>query len=232
VYGGGVSVLRRLIVAVCALAMLTASLAVTGAGAHSTGPAGATASKKKCPKGKKLVTVTKHGKKTKVCKKKKATPAPPPCRLATSSCAIPAPTGVFEAPGKTLEGEAAKPFLTKYLLNSTFTDCPTGWPSCGGFEDRYSHTTDSTFYQCLLRPTSGSDVKSVGEYGVDNARIEADGSWTFHERIGWYGYVSSFEWHVAANGVVEGAYQSHENVGTPEKLGPLQYVSGARDCSY
>ena len=221
------SVLRRLIVAVCALALLTASFAVAGASAHSAGPAGAAASKKKCPKGKKLVTVSKHGKKVKVCKKKK-TPTPVPAPTPTPT----PPTGIFEAPGKTLEGEAAKPFLQKYLLNSRFTDCPTGWPSCGGFEDRYSHTADNTFYQCLLRPTSGSDVKSVGEYGVDNARIEADGSWTFHERIGWYGYVSSFEWHVAANGVVEGAYQSHENVGTPEKLGPLQYVSGARDCSY
>ncbi len=130
-----------------------------------------------------------------------------------------------------LEGEAAKPFLTKYLLNSRFTDCPTGWPSCGSFEDRYSHTADNTFYKCLLRPTSGSDVKSVGEYGVDNARVEADGSWIFHERIAWYGYISAYEWRVSANGVVEGAYQSSEG-GPIEKIGPLQYVTGARDCSY
>lgn|GEM_PF-3516502 len=221
------SVLRRALPFACVLALL---VPVTAASAFPAGP-GATAAKKgkakkKCPKGYTLKTVSKHGKKVKVCRKIKATPAPTP---------TPAPVahGLFEAPGHTLEGEATKPFLTKYLLNSTFTSCPTGWPSCGGFEDRFSHSADNTFYKCLLRPTSGSDVKSVGEYGVDNARVEADGSWIFHEIVSWYGYYSSFEWHVAQNGVVEGAYQSHAGSGTPEKIGPLQYVGGiAKDCSY
>lgn len=231
------SIVRRAFLLLSVLALLTAFAAV--AGASESPSTGAAASKgkakgKKCPKGKKPVTVTRNGKKVKICKKKKVVP-PPACRSASASCAIPAPgpTGIFEAPGKQLEGEAAKPFLTKYLLNSTFTDCPTGWPSCGGFEDRYSHSADNTFYKCLLRPTSGSDVKSVGEYGVDNARVEADGSWTFHEIISWYGYYSAYEWHVATNGVVEGAYQSTAGSGTPEKIGPLQYVGGvAKNCSY
>lgn len=219
------SVLRRLLLAACALALLTAPVAL----ANPVDSAGATASKKKgkqCKKGYKLKTVTRKGKKVKVCRKvKPPTPSPAPGPPA------PGPAGIFEAPGRVLEGEAAKPFLQKYLLNSRFTSCPTGWPSCGGFEDRYSHTADNTFYKCLLRPTSGSDVKSVGEYGVDNARVEADGSWIFHERIAWYGYISAYEWKVAANGVVEGAYQSSEG-GAIEKIGPLQYVPGARDCSY
>jgi hypothetical protein len=222
-----VSVLRRLLVLACALALLGATAA---ASASSHSGAEATASKKKgkqCKRGYKLKTVTKKGKKAKVCRKVKGKGAP-----AQSPAPGPAgPSGIFEAPGRVLEGEAAKPFLTKYLLNSRFTDCPTGWPSCGGFEDRYSHTADNTFYKCLLRPTSGSDVKSVGEYGVDNARVEADGSWIFHERIAWYGYISAYEWKVSANGVVEGAYQSTEG-GAIEKIGPLQYVAGARDCSY
>jgi hypothetical protein len=216
--------LRHLLLALCAVVLLTAPVALAGPVDSSS----AAASKKKgkhCKKGYKLKTVTRKGKKVKVCRKvKPPTPAPTPGPA-------PGAPGLFEAPGKQLEGEAAKPFLTKYLLNSRFTDCPTGWPSCGGFENRYSHTADNTFYKCLLRPTSGSDVKSVGEYGVDNARVEPDGSWTFHEVVSWYSEYTAFEWHVAANGVVEGAVQGHPGE-TPEKIGPLQYVAGARDCSY
>ncbi|HEX5711926.1 MAG TPA: hypothetical protein VFX85_01280 [Solirubrobacterales bacterium] len=229
------SSLRRLLLVTCALALLSAPMAVADSGGH----AGAPASKKgkKCKHGYKLKTVTRHGKKVKVCGKAKAkgkgkpkpaaptTPAPAPPQP-------PAPAGLFEAPGRQLNGEEAKPFLQKYLANSTFTDCPTGWPTCGGFEDRYSHSSDGTFYKCWLRPTSGSDVKSVGEYGVNNSRVEPDGSWIFQETVYWYGNYAAFEWKVAANGVVEGAYQSDPNA-APEKIAPLQYVGGvAKSCSY
>ncbi len=229
-----VSVLRRLLIAACALALLGAP--ATAAAADSPG-ATASGKGKKCKKGYKLKTVTKHGKKVKVCGKAKgkgnpkAVPQPgndtPPAPAPT-----PGPTGIFAAPGTKLEGEAAKPFLQKYLLNSTFTDCVAGWPSCGGFENRYSHAADNTFYKCLLRPTSGSDVKSVGEYGVDNARVEPDGSWIFHEVVYWYGNYAAFEWSVSTTGVVNGAYQSNPGEAA-EKIGPLQYVGGvAKDCSY
>jgi hypothetical protein len=225
--------LRRLIPLAFTLA-LVASVALLPAAGAST----ATASKK-CPKGKRLIVVKKNGKvvkkngkPVKKCVKKKVTPVP--CRTASASCAIPAPPakGLFEAPGTKLEGEAAKPFLQKYLPNSTFTDCVQGWPACGGFENRYSHATDNTFYKCLLRPTSGSDVKSVGEYGVTNARVEPDGSWIFQETVYWYGYYAQFEWSVSTAGVVNGATASSPGE-TPEKIGPLQYVGGvAKDCSY
>lgn len=227
-----VSALRRLLLAACALALLGAPIALADAGADAT----ASKKGKKCKHGYKLKIVSKHGKKVKVCGKAKgkakAKGQQPGAPVAPPPSAPTAPTGLFEAPGTKLEGDAAKPFLQKYLLNSTFTDCPTGWPSCGGFEDRYSHAPDGTFYKCLLRPTSGSDVKSVGGYTVDNARIEPDGSWIFHEIVDWYGYQAAFEWKVAANGVVEGAYQSTAGSGVPEKIGPLQYVSGAKSCTY
>jgi len=231
-------ILRRLFLAVSALAVVAALVAVPGAIAAGDQP-GAVASKKKgakkpnCKQGyvaKKVMK--KNGKKVWKCVKKRVKV----CRAATASCTLPPEEpkkGLFEAPGQKLEGEAAKPFLQKYLLNSTFTDCVTGWPSCGGFEDRYSHSADNTFYKCLLKISSGSDVKSVGEYGVVNARIEPDGSWIFQEVIGWYGYQSAYEWHISTTGVVEGAYQSTAGSGTPEKIGPLQYVGGvAKDCSY
>jgi hypothetical protein len=232
-----VPLLRRL-APLLLVAVLVGAVAVLPA--LASGETGATASKgkakgKKCPKGKKAVTVKKNGKSVKKCVKKgqkKPTPTPPvPCR-ASASCAIPSPPPLFDPPGQKLEGEATKPFLEKYLLNSTFTDCVTGWPSCGSFEDRYSHWSDNSFYMCLLKATSGSDVKSTGEYGVVNARVEPDGSWIFQEVVGWYGYQSSFEWSVSTTGVVQGAYQSTAGSGTPEKIGPLQYVHAPKDCTY
>lgn len=224
-----------------ALAVVVALAAVPGASAGADQPSAAASKEKgkggakKAPKCKKGYVAKKikgkNGKRVWRCVKK----PPKPCRAASASCVIPPPPpqGLFEAPGKQLNGEETKPFLQKYLLNSTFTDCVTGWPSCGGFETRYSHWADNSFYMCLLRPTSGSDVKSVGEYGVTNARVEPDGSWIFQEIVGWYGYQSSFEWSVSTTGVVNGAYQSTAGSGTPEKIGPLQYVGGtAKDCTY
>ncbi|HEV7769436.1 MAG TPA: hypothetical protein VGO66_02130 [Solirubrobacterales bacterium] len=223
--------LRRLFPLVVIAAMI-GSIALVSATASATTPAAASkkgkAKGKKCPKGKKLVTVTKNGKKVKVCKKK-----PPKMCRASTSCALPPENhGLFPDPGKTLEEAEAKEWLKPYLPNSTFTDCVTGWPSCGGFENRYSHSTDATFYQCWLRPTSGSDVKSVGEYGVQKAKVNPDGSWLIQEIVGWYGHYNLFEWSVSDSGVVTGANQS-DSGGAPEQIGPLQYVGGvAKDCSY
>lgn len=225
------STVRRLLLAVCALALVSAPAALA-----DSGPGAAASKSKKCKHGYKLKTVTKHGKKVKVCGKAKAKGKGKPKQVPQPGndqpAPTPGPTGLFEAPGKQLNGEEAKPFLQKYLANSTFTDCVTGWPSCGGFENRYSHAADATFYKCLLRPTSGSDVKSVGEYGIQNARVEPDGSWIFQEIVAWYGETTAFEWKVSANGLVEGAVQGHPGE-APEKIGPLQYVGGvAKNCGY
>lgn len=232
--------LRRLLLAASALAVIVALAAVPGASAGADQPSAA-ASKKKGGKGGKKPSCKKGyvakkvngkgGKKVWRCVKKP--PKPAPCRTASASCMVPAPNqGLFPDPGKTLEEAEAKEWLKPYLPNSTFTDCVTGWPSCGGFENRYSHSTDGTFYQCWLRPTSGSDVKSVGEYGVQKAKVNADGSWLIQEIVGWYGHYNLFEWQVTDAGVVTGANQS-DSGGAPEQIGPLQYVPNiAKDCSY
>lgn len=221
---------RRFLGLLCILALLIGALLVP-AGGSAAGPDTAVVSKKgkakgkKCKKGYVPKAVRKHGKKVRVCRKrpgkgKGGNPGPSPGSGG----------GLFEAPGRTLEGEEAKPFLQKYLANSTFTDCPAGWPNCA-VEQRYSHASDGTFYYCRLTSTSGADINSVGEYGVDNAKVEADGSWTFHEQVQAYGNTSEYEWHVVANGTVTGAYRFQP--GSPiEQIGPLQYVSGARSCSY
>ena len=219
---------RRCLVLAAAVLALTALLA-----APATGASGASASAhhgkgKKCRKGYKLKTVTKHGKKVKVCKKQN--PSPPQCR-ATASCAIPAPAphGLFEAPGRKLENDEAKAFVARYLPNSTFTDCPAGWPNCS-VEQRYSHAAPNVFHYCRLTPTSGSDIRVTDEWGLEGAIVEPDGSWTVRERVYDYGHYPVYEWHVAANGVVNGAYAFPGNA--VEQIGPLQYLSGAKDCSY
>jgi hypothetical protein len=231
-------IVRRLVPLVFVLALVASIALLPSAGASTAGSGGAQASKK-CPAGKKLVVVKKNGKvvrrngkPVKKCVKK----AGPKCRTATASCAIPAPApaqGLFEAPSKVLEGEAAKPFLQKYLANSTFTDCPNGWGvgNCT-VEQRYSHGADGTFHYCRLTSSSGSDIRVTDEYGVEAAKVEPDGSWTFREVVYNSGNYSKYEWSVSTTGVVNGAYQF-----TPssqiEKLGPYVYLGGvAKDCSY
>ncbi len=220
---------RRAIPVACVLFLL-AAVAIVPAGA-STGGGTAQASKK-CPKGKKLVVVKKNGKvvrkngkPVKKCVKRK--PKPVPCRTAGASCALP-PAPLFEAPGKVLEGDATKPFLQKYLLNSTFTDCPAGWPNCA-VEQRYSHTAGGSFYYCRLTSVSGADIiNGARAYEVQNAKVNADGSWLFNEKIEGGGF---YEWSVSTTGVVVGAYSF--NGGPVEQLGPFTYLGGvAKDCSY
>lgn len=230
------SVRARLLVTFCAVALLSACVAVSAVADGLAGPEAAASvkpkkgkgAKKGCKKGYKKKTVTRNGKKVKVCKKVQKKKSGDGGAGGGGGGA----TGLFEAPGKQLNGEETKPFLQKYLANSTFTDCVTGWPSCGGFENRFSHAADGTFYKCLLRPTSGSDVKSVGEFGYQDARVEPDGSWIYKELVYWYGNYTLFEWSVSTTGVVTGAALG-EGGGAPEGIGPLQYVGGvAKNCSY
>lgn len=225
---------RRLVPLAFVLAIVASVALLPAAGAANDAPGEAQASKK-CPKGKKLVVVKKdgkvvrkNGKPVRKCVKRKPKPA---CRTAVASCADPGPAPLFEAPGRRLEGQAAVPFLQKYLYNSTFTDCPAGWPNCS-VEQRYSHTASGYFFYCRLTSVSGADiVNGAKAYQVQNVVVEADGSWTFNEQVENSGGSSFYEWHVATNGVVNGAYQF--NGGGIEQLGPLQYLGGiAKDCSY
>jgi hypothetical protein len=223
-------VFRRghLVPILCALSLLGGQAAAAVADAGPTGAASAVekgkGKKAKCPKGKvpKTVTVKRNGKRVKVkrCRKaRKATPRP-------GTSPAPGAQALFEPPGRRLEGNDALPFLQRYLADSTFTDCPAGWPNCA-VEERYSHFGDGSFYYCRLTPTSGSDIRSSQSYRVQNAVVEADGSWAFNEAVSGGGF---YEWRVATSGQVVGAY-SFEG-GAPEQLGPFQYVSGGRDCSY
>jgi hypothetical protein len=214
----------RAILLALALAMVVALVAPAATPASTaTGPSALAAkqrkAKKKCRKGYVRKTVRKNGKKVKRCRKVRKGPGSGPG---------PVPQPLFEAPGRRLEGQEALPFLQRYLLNSTFTDCPEGFPNCS-VEERYSHTSGGDFYYCRLTLVSGADIiNGARAYEVRNAVVEADGSWTFNEMVDNYGNPSFYEWHVAADGTVTGVYQ-YNGV---EQLGPFEYVSGARDCSY
>jgi hypothetical protein len=227
--------LRRLLPLTLVLALIGSVLMLPAAGAD--GPTSAAKGKakgaskgKKCGKGKRAVTVVKGGKRIKKCKKKQKPKAV--CSAAAgASCVVPPPPPLFDPPGQQLQGEAARPFLEKYLANSTFTDCPAGWPNCA-VEQRYSHTSSGLFYYCRLTSVSGADIINGGRaYAVKNAVVQADGSWTFNEEVENSGGSSFYEWSVSTNGVVNGAYSF--NGGPFEAIGPLQYLGGvAKDCSY
>jgi hypothetical protein len=217
--------LSRILALACAVSLLGCLVSLGSATAGSSQPSASASKgqKKRCRKGYKAKTVTikRHGRTVKVKR----------CRKVKGGGGGTAGGGgnppLFEPPGRKLVGNEAVPFLQRYLVDSTFTDCPAGWPNCA-VEERYSHSGESFFY-CRLTSTSGSDiVNGARAYEVKNAVVEPDGSWTFNEVVDNYGSPSFYEWHVATNGVVTGAYQYN----SVEQLGPLQYVSGARDCSY
>lgn len=218
------------LVALLATALVPALVSAAGQAKASK----AAKRKRKCKKGYAPKTVRVGGKRVKRCRKVEGKAkgggeeagAGAPADGGTGTVGG-GPAPLFEPPGQKLEGEATKPFLERYLVNSTFTDCPAGWPNCS-VEQRYSHT-GSSFYYCRLTSVQGADIiNGARAYQVQNAVVEADGSWTFNEVVDNYGSPSYYEWHVGTDGVVTGAYQYN---GT-EQIGPLQYVSGARDCSY
>ena len=234
---------RRLSIAVVLL--LSAAVACAGVSAAAATPTaqvakrGARGRARACPRGKRRVTVKvrRHGRTVSVkrCVRRRGrargpvvvnpTPAPAPAPGPT------APPPLFDPPGQRLDGQAAQPFLQRYLVNSRFTDCPAGWGVNGcTVEQRYSHHADTSFYYCRLTSSSGSDIVAPSSYTVQNATVEADGSWAFDEIVPSGGSPSAYEWHITTSGVVTGLYRF--NGGPLQQIGPLQYVPGARDCSY
>lgn len=148
----------------------------------------------------------------------------------------PAPTALFPPPAAATTGDAAFNEIRQWAANSTFTDCPAGWPNCS-VETRYAHFADGTQYYCRLTPTSGSDIRSVGQVArISGAEHNADGSWGFEYYLSSYGNTTFYSWSVSPMGVVTGRYWGpgrDPSSGAPnESIGPLQYVQGAKDCSY
>lgn len=227
--------LARLLAACCLIALVSGPAALaaeeTSGAAQSAAPKAKKVTKKPCKKGYKRKTVTRKGKKVKVCRKVRSQGKGNTGGGNTGGGQGGGPASLFEAPGKVLEGSAAIPFLQRYLNDSTFTTCPAGWPNCGPVEERYSHHSDGAFYYCRLTSVSGSDILYNDSYGVTAALVDPDGTWTFRETVPNGGANSVYEWRVATDGTVTGAYQ-YSSFSTVQQLGPFKYVAGARICNY
>jgi hypothetical protein len=148
-------------------------------------------------------------------------PAPPP-----------GSSGPFERPSGELSGQAAFDHFKRYFLNSRFTDCPGGWPSCA-VEERYDHCENGAWAYHRYTPTSGSDINSYGSYQVTGAAAHPDGSWSVEYVVSAYGNQSFYSWDVAANGRVVGRYWAPGTAPPSppsQQLGPLGWQQPA-DCS-
>lgn len=155
---------------------------------------------------------------------------------ATPPAAPPGTPALFAAPGADRTGNEAYEAIKGYLADSRFTDCVSGWPNCA-VEQRYGHFADGTQWYCRLTSSSGSDIRSVGGIQqISGAEQKADGSWGVEYHLLSYGNTVFYSWRVSATGAVTGLYwgpgQSPQTGPAQEAIGPLQWVRGARDCSY
>jgi hypothetical protein len=138
---------------------------------------------------------------------------------------------LFAPPGKELVGDAARPFLARYLANSRFTDCVAGWPHCS-VEERYNHCDASGGWEYhRYTSTSGSDINSSGTFQVTGAQVHANGSWAVEYTVDAYGSTSFYHWEIATAGNVTGLYWppgTSPPSPASQRLGPLTWVQPAR----
>lgn len=139
-------------------------------------------------------------------------------------------------PSTNLTGTAAFNAISGFVANSTITDCPTGWPACGGFERRFGIWSNNAFYDCNLRPTSGSDVLfSATIIQTTGANFNTDGSWaiSFIVQSPSSSYFA-YRFDVAANGsAVARWWSSDRNPAADvsnETITGLQWLRGAKTC--
>jgi len=143
---------------------------------------------------------------------------------------------LFAAPGVDREGDPAYQAVKEYFLNSTLTDCPAGWGVGCSVEQRYGIFADGTQWYCWLTPNSGSDKKSVGTIlQVLYAAQKADGAWRVDYAMNSYGDLVYYSVNVAASGSANVLYwgpQVDPNGAPSEQTSGLQWMRGAKDCSY
>ena len=137
----------------------------------------------------------------------------------------------FAAPGVDREGEQAWEAIKGYFLDSTFTNCPAGWPSCFS-EERYGHFANFSQAYCRLTSAEGPDIINPPKaIYVSGAEQKADGSWGVSYDLDYGDNVPrQYLWRVAADGSVEGLYSY--NGGPAEPITGLVWMRGAKDCRY
>jgi hypothetical protein len=143
----------------------------------------------------------------------------------------------FSPPGHDITGTEAANAILPFLANSTFTDCPAGFPACA-VEERYGHFANATMFYCRLTPSPGSDIINSGHsFQIIGADQKADGSWAATLQVLSYGnQYTYYTWSVSTTGVATGLYwgpgANPQTDAPSQQLGPLRWVRGARDCSY
>jgi hypothetical protein len=166
-----------------------------------------------------VVVRSRAGSKTLRTTVRGAAPAPTPAPTTP-----PASSGPFQKPSGELSGNDAFAHVSRYFVNSRFTDCPAGWPACA-VEERYNHCAgggqsgNQEYHR--YTPSSGSDINAYGEYLVTGAAAHPDGSWGVEYKLFAYGNETFYSWNVAANGIVTGVYTGPS--GEQQQLGPLQW---------
>ncbi|MCU0312933.1 MAG: hypothetical protein MUC84_02580 [Solirubrobacteraceae bacterium] len=188
-----------------------------------------------CPKGK-----VKKGSRCVTRRKTPVTPVPGPAPATPAPNAPTTPPAAdgppFSPPGRDLTGTEAANALLKFVANSSFTDCVPGWPNCA-VEERYGHFADATMFYCRLTSTSGADIINQGRsFQIIGAEQKADGGWGVTLQVASYdNQAVYYTWSVTTAGVATGLYWGpgkDPRTDQGEGLGPLQWVRGARNCSY
>jgi hypothetical protein len=210
-------------------------------------PAAAPAvAKKHCKKGYVLKTVKRHGKKVKVCKKRKAPAKLPgnttPTNDGSGGDTTPGTGGdpgtggpSFPHPSSQQSGDAAWQLIAPVFVNSHFTDCPGGgWGVSCSVEEVYRHCAGSgqtgNWEYHRYTPTSGSDINSYGGYQVTGAEANPDGSWAVEYVVDDYGNTPLYSWRVAADGTATGLYYFptfQTDSDGPEQIGPMKWEQPA-----
>lgn len=125
------------------------------------------------------------------------------------------PRPPFRPPGRDVKGEEAFRRISRYFVNSRFTDCPEGWPACVT-EHRYDHCAggglDGGWRSRAFPPTAG--LAMSGRYHVVSASQSADGSWGVTYQVALdTGSTAYYSWMVRADGTAQAAYVVGEDVG-------------------
>jgi hypothetical protein len=128
-------------------------------------------------------------------------------RTTTVARTVRRPRPNFTPPPSTVQGMSAFPRISRYFVNSRFTDCSGAWPACAS-ERRYSH--------CAGGGLTGSWRSQVfppalpartGGYRVVDAFQHTDGSWgvTYEVTLS-TGETGKYAWIVSADGSARGVY--------------------------
>jgi hypothetical protein len=135
-------------------------------------------------------------------------------RTATFRATVAPPAVIFDTPPSTIRGEEAFRRIKQYFVNSSFTDCPAGWPNCNT-EHRYGHCAGGDLngtWQYREFPTTITDAR--GPYHIRDAYQSSSGSWgVTYDVTAPSGATTTYVWSVAPNGRVVGVWVRGEDSG-------------------